>query len=159
MKYTGLINGFLSASMTLPKDKSSKDRLNERLRKLLNRDISDIVSKQTFEEIVQYILSNGDRMTYCNMYNNSPHYGLERIDIYLNPISQFINMEALSWSVSDYETITIKDWDSRHTYYDIRLVEERVYIYNPHEVEPAGYENDILKEYVPKLKLLIGRQE
>jgi len=158
MKYTGLINGFLSVSAALPREKSSKDRLSKRLRQLLNRDISDIVSKQTFEKIVQYILSNGDRMTYCNMYNNNPHYDLEGCDVFLNPLSQRLD-HLLSGSVSDYDTIVIKDWGSRHTYYEIMLVEGRVYIYNPYEAEPTGYENEILTKYIPKLKLLIGRQD
>jgi len=158
MKYTGLINGFLSVSAALPQEKSSESLPDPRLKDCLNRDISDIVSKQTFEELVRYILSNGDRMTYCNMYNNNPHYDLEGFDVFLNPLSQRLD-HLLSCSVSDYDTVVIKDWGSRHTYYEIMLVEGRVYISNPYEVEPAGYENEILTTYIPKLKLLIGLQE
>ena len=123
------------------------------------RDISAILSKNEFEEIVQFILDNGDRQTYCNMYNNNPHYGLEEFRIYLNPISQWINYseENLSFSVSDYDEIVIVSY-GLPDYYCISTFNERVWIDNVYKVEQIAYENKIILEYIPKLKLLITKK-
>jgi hypothetical protein len=124
-------------------------------------DINNIINKNDFEKIVQFILNNGDRLTYCQMYNNNPHYSLEDFHIYLNPISQWINTgeDYLSYSVSDYDNITIQDWNSPHRYYKITLLNEKVYIWNPDEFEQKSYEGELLKKYIPKLKSLIGERK
>jgi hypothetical protein len=126
------------------------------------KDLSGILSKNDFEEIAQFILDNGDRMTYCQMYNNNPHYALEDFHIYLNPVSQWINFWGKLWghdlscSVSDYNEIVIQDWNSPHIYYDIALAYEEVYLKNPYEVAPKEYYEQ-LEKYIPKLKSLIGK--
>lgn len=35
--------------------------------------------------IKEFILEKGDRQTYCNMFNNNPHYSFDGVDAYLNP--------------------------------------------------------------------------
>lgn len=37
-------------------------------------DITNEVSVEKFKRIAAAILKNGDRKTYCNKYNNSPHF-------------------------------------------------------------------------------------
>jgi hypothetical protein len=119
-------------------------------------DISDVLSKQKFEEIMKFILTNGDRQTYCQMYNNNPHYAFENFDVYLNPIHQRINWlsDNLSYTVSDYDEIVI---DSRYNYYFLRLVDAKIYIYNVYQLEPQTYyEKELLEIYIPKLKSLVN---
>gem|GEM_PF-2353247 len=122
-----------------------------------NRDISEILSVNGFERIVQFILDNGGRETYSSMYNHNPHYKLENFDIYLNPISQWLNLteEHLSFLVSDYDVIVIHDRNNSPAYYSIRLYNGKVWIYNTDRVEHINYENELLTKYIPKLKLLL----
>jgi tetratricopeptide (TPR) repeat protein len=72
--------------------------------------------KQNFNEFVQFVLSNGDRQTYCTKYNNNPHYSFDNVEIYLDPVNQWTNMtkEKLSYAVSDYNEIVIDDGDERY---------------------------------------------
>ena len=123
----------------------------------LSRDISEILSVLDFERIVQFILDNGGRKTYSNMYNHNPHYRLENFDIYLNPISQWLNWteEHLSFLVSDYDVIVIHDRNNSPAYYSIKLYNGKVWMYNTDRVEHTNYENELLTKYIPKLKLLI----
>ncbi|MCL2067622.1 MAG: hypothetical protein FWG99_09175 [Treponema sp.] len=123
----------------------------------LDRDISELLSKNDFEEIVQFILDNGDRRTYCNMYNNNPHYRIEDFSIYLNPISQFINFtrDNLSTLAGEYDEMVIMDQNSTYLYYYIKLSGERIWVYDPYEIKKIDYRNDIIKKYMPKLKGLI----
>ena len=123
-------------------------------------EISDIINKKDFEKIAEFILTNGDRQTYCNMYNNNPHYNYESINIYLNPISQKINLFcADSYNVSDYNCIVIQDKNSTYLYYHIKLQKNSVYIYNVYDNELESYKNDIVNEYIPILKSLIKYDE
>jgi hypothetical protein len=111
-------------------------------------DISQIVTESDFEKIAQFVLDNGNRIIYCQMYNDSPHYSLEDFHIYLDPISQSIE-SLLSgknslYSVNYYNTIVIQDWNSPHVYYRILLKDEKVYIHNPYGFEQKYYENELL---------------
>jgi hypothetical protein len=125
------------------------------------RDISGIVSKQDFEKIAAFVLTAGDRKTYCQMYNNNPHYQIEDFHVYLNPVSQRINWDSdnLSFSVGDYNVILIQDWNSPHIYYDIRLLKKKVYIDNVYKFDPEYYEDKLIRKYIPKLKLLAGGEK
>ena len=127
----------------------------------LARDISEILSKDDFEKIVQFVLDNGDRKTYCNMYNNNPHYKIDKFDIYLNPVSQLINFtkDRLSFLVHDYDEITIMDYNSSYLYYFIKIFNERVWIYDLYKVKQKTYEKDIQNKYIPKLKALIDQEK
>ena len=123
-------------------------------------DISNIMSKKEFQNIAQFILSNGDRSTYCTLYNNNPHYSHKDFEIYLNPIPQKINYPgSLSINVEDYHVIVIHDWKSRHKYYDIQLRGKKVYINNIYKVDRKSYESDLLNRYIPILKSLIRNEE
>ena len=124
---------------------------------LINRDISEILDKNDFEKIMKFILTNGDRQTYCQKYNNNPHYVLDGFDIYLDPISQWINYtkDSLSYSVDHYDKIVIMDWNSTYIYYHLKLSNGRVYIYDIYKVQSEKFENEMIKKYIPKLKSLI----
>jgi len=91
-------------------------------------DLTEEVTVQSFKDIVSFILKNGDRQTYCNMYNNNPHYRLEGFDIYLNPIHQSINWskDILSNTISDYPEITIRDYHVNVQYYHLKLYDNKI---------------------------------
>ncbi len=38
-----------------------------------------------FQKIKRFLLQYGDRKTYCNRYNNNPHYVFPHVEVFLNP--------------------------------------------------------------------------
>jgi hypothetical protein len=75
----------------------------------------------SFNSIVQFILAHGDRETYCNMYNNNPHYELApSVQVYLNPSigQKNINCDP---SISTFNEIVVRDLNSQQQYYIVSL--------------------------------------
>jgi hypothetical protein len=72
-------------------------------------EITSKIAADYFEKIVGFVIHVGDRQTYCNKYNHSPHLKCDTLNIYLNPTSQFVNWtaESLSEKISDYNEICI----------------------------------------------------
>jgi len=87
------------------------------------RDITKNLSVQKFDTIKTFILENGDRQTYCNMYNDNPHYSFEGFEAYLNPeIGQGnINCDP---EISDFNMIVIRDQNADPQYYHILIVRQ-----------------------------------
>ncbi len=85
------------------------------------RNIRDMISIQDFEDIKAYILTNGDRQTYCNIYNESPHYSFSGFETYLNPEIGQKNINC-DTSISDFNEIVIRDQSSIPKYYYILVV-------------------------------------
>jgi hypothetical protein len=117
-------------------------------------DLTEEVTVQKFQDIVEFILKNGDRQTFCNKYNNNPHYKLEGFDIYLNPINQSINVskEILSNKISDYDVIVIQDHHVNVQYYHLRLNENKVLLENHNEKNFDFIKNAFLLIYFPKIE-------
>ena len=153
MKFVLLLNSILLASAVsiYPNDTFVKSHFG--------RDITNILSKQNFVDIAQFILDNGSTGTYSNMYNNNPYYSYQDLDIYLNPINQFIEFIKSDTPpiVTNYNGILIRDINSRYTYYEIKLLGEKVLIYNPHKHNRNVYESTLLENYIPKLMSLINQ--
>ena len=84
-------------------------------------DITHMISYDDFEKIKTYILSNGDRKTYCNMYNGNPHHSFSGFEAYLNPeIGQRnINCDP---ELSDFNEILIRDHHSDPQYFHLLIV-------------------------------------
>lgn len=85
------------------------------------REITSILSVKEFEEIKTFILSNGDQLTFCNMYNDNPHYDFGDFDAYLNPETgqQNINCDP---ALSDFNMLVIQDFSDSLTYYYMLLL-------------------------------------
>ncbi len=49
------------------------------------QETDGVLTAAAFNQIKDHILAQGDRQTYCNMFNNNPHVVLGDMDIYLNP--------------------------------------------------------------------------
>lgn len=76
------------------------------------------INVPNFNKIIKYILRNGDKETYCNMYNDNPHYTFQFFDVYLNPESQRnINCEP---NLSEFDEIVIRDTNSKKIYYSVQ---------------------------------------
>ena len=67
-------------------------------------------------KIKQFILKQGNRQTYCNMYNNNPAYHTKTFHFYLNPDSgqQNINCDP---NKSDFNNLTIRRSDGGKNQY------------------------------------------
>ncbi|VAW44430.1 hypothetical protein MNBD_GAMMA03-894 [hydrothermal vent metagenome] len=91
------------------------------IKKFIN--ISEMFSQTEFENIKNFILSNGNRQTYRNYDNNNPHYDYGDFSAYLGAdIGQGnINNDK---NISDFNKLVIM---SRHTgikYYALIIVRE-----------------------------------
>jgi hypothetical protein len=117
-------------------------------------DLTIQLSAQNFQAIVKFILENGNRKTYCNKYNNSPHYLLETFHIYLNPITQFINYSetALSNEPSDYNEIVIHHAEMDMAYFHLILRENNVFLENHYEKDFDVFKKTFLLHYLPRIK-------
>jgi hypothetical protein len=51
----------------------------------VNGEKEAILNKNILDRIKRYILQSGQRETYCNMFNDNPHFSTEHYDFYLNP--------------------------------------------------------------------------
>jgi (2Fe-2S) ferredoxin len=120
------------------------------------QDISATLSKEDFRRIVQFVLTEGDRQTYCQMYNNNPHYAAGDFEIYLNPVNQSINFwaEHLSVNVSDYNEIVLHATESGIYYNPITLGDNGKVHIPTHRLEP--HKNILRDVYIPKIKSLIA---
>jgi hypothetical protein len=125
------------------------------------RDITAKLPVDEFKGIVRYILEKGDRRTYSSKYNNSPHYRIKGLDIYLNPKEQDINFlpSRLSYNTDDYNEIVIVDqskYDEGFLYSFIYLRFDKVYILNVYRLKKQKeYERNVITRYLPLLKGLI----
>ncbi len=85
------------------------------------RDITYIVSVDSFESIKNFILTNGDRETYSNRYGNNPHCSFDGFELYLNPDIGQLNSDC-DTSKSDFNEIVIRDQNSNPQYYYVHVV-------------------------------------
>lgn len=134
------------------------------------RDITSYLSYQEFEQVRTYLIEEGDKETYCSMYNDNPHCSINDFDIFLNPeIGQGnINCDP---DLSDFNQITIRDWETDQQYYTIQIVrsgdienenisviegmrEKKIYLLKRHDynLEEAV---TILPEYIEAMKDVI----
>jgi len=65
---------------------------------------------------VSFILENGDRETYCTIYNHNPHYAFEGFDVYLNPETRQRNV-ICNPTLSGFNVIALRDINAYPQYY------------------------------------------
>lgn len=132
------------------------------------QDVTYIISVQNFESIKDFILVNGDKQTYCNMYNNNPHYSYGYFNSYLNPEIGQANINC-DPEISDFNEIVIRDQNSDPQYYYLHIVrlgdleneqintiykemkEEKVYLLNHYENDISIMEDNV-KGYIDIMK-------
>lgn len=84
-------------------------------------DITHMLSYNDFEKIKTFILSNGDRETFSNMYNDNPHYSFTGFETYLNPETGQLNINC-NPDLSDFNEIVIRDQSSDPQYFHLLIV-------------------------------------
>jgi hypothetical protein len=114
MKLTSGLIIFLILSCACQKNDAYKDEY---------RDLTNSFSCQDFELFKNFILENGDRQTFSNMYSNNPHYSFKRFEAYLLPEIGQINGNC-DPEISDFNIIVLRDIKSDPQYYRILRVQQ-----------------------------------
>lgn len=83
------------------------------------QETDEVLTAAAFNQIKDHILAQGDRQTYCNMFNNNPHIALGDMDIYLNPDTgqQNINCDLALSGFNQMVIRTREPWK----YYRVQL--------------------------------------
>jgi hypothetical protein len=80
-----------------------------------------VLTVANFVRIRGFILAQGKRRTYCNMYGNNPYWAFPRFNAYLNPPDQRnIDCEI---GKSEFNTLVIQVMQPITTYWDVLLDE------------------------------------
>ncbi len=69
-------------------------------------EISPYLSISDFENIKNFILTNGDRKTIFSHLQNNPHYNFNGVDAYLKPTDFRLNINC-DPDVSDYDSLVL----------------------------------------------------
>ena len=73
----------------------------------IERGDSSLLTVRNFHNIKEFILKYGDKETYCNMYNNNPHYEFEEFHVYLHPDIGQLNINC-DPEKSDFDDIVVR---------------------------------------------------
>ncbi len=76
------------------------------------------ITVEAFLKIKSLVLTKGDRQTYCDMYNDNPHYGFKDFDVFLDPDTGQGNINC-DKQKSDFNYMVFRTETSG--YFDLRL--------------------------------------
>jgi hypothetical protein len=84
-------------------------------------NITPLLSLKEFEEIKNFVLTNGDRKTFRNFDNHNPHFSFGGFEVFLGADvgQKNINNDP---ALSDFNQLTIVDPASEARYYELVLV-------------------------------------
>ena len=102
------------------------ESIDVRLRIIQKNAEDTIITRGNLIKIQQFILQQGKRETYCNMYNNNPAQKTKNYRFYLNPDSG-INCDPRK---SEFHNLTIRKNDGgKNQYRTIEFLDEHnVYV-------------------------------
>ena len=131
-------------------------------------EITNQLSFSEFEKIKEFTLKKGNRKTYRNYDGNNPHYNFTDFDIFFGAdIGQRnINNDP---SISDFNELTIADWDADIIYYTIIIVRKGDIEKEKYHIQPrmeegkvylVGYEHnlDVMKKNLSKYLTIIKKE-
>jgi hypothetical protein len=104
------------------------ETIDVRLRIRQKKSEEKTITRENLIEIQQFILHQGKRETYCNMYNDNPAYQTKGYRFYLNPDSGQKNIDC-DPAKSGFHNLTIRRIDrGRHQYRTVEFL-DRNFIY------------------------------
>ncbi|MDC1285301.1 hypothetical protein N8Z33_01290 [Flavobacteriaceae bacterium] len=105
-------------------------------------DVTELISSEEFERVKEFVLKNGGKMTYRNFDSNNPHYKFSNCDVYFGADvgQKNINNDP---KISDFNQLTIADWDSDIRYYELIIVRK-----GDLKVEKTWIEEGMKEQYV-----------
>jgi len=106
------------------------------------------VTVENFRIIRSFVLKQGHRQTYCNMFNRNPHHAFSDFDVFLNPDvgQRNINCEP---ALSGFDALVIRDWKTEAIYYDVREDAEQGRL-----IVQSGTEAEIEKYFEAMLQVI-----
>jgi len=128
---------------------SSRDKPSPKAgrRARARRSNKGVLTVANFILIRGFILRRGDRQTWCNMYNDNPHYAFDGFDAYLIPDvgQKNINCDP---ALSGFDEIVIKDGRTDQIYFRVKLSARRpaLQIKRADRASVAGYFVQMKKE-------------
>jgi hypothetical protein len=97
------------------------ENIEHRLRILQKGDEKTVITRDNLLKIKRFILRNGHRETYCNMYNDNPAYHTKGFQFYLNPD----NGQNTDPAKSDFNTLTIRSTaGGRNQYRTVEFIDQ-----------------------------------
>ena len=122
--------------------------------KRITENMNLIVNKKQFENMVHFILNNGEEIMFSSLWGNSPSISYRDISIYLTPNPPY-NMEyqeKMRIEVSHYKRMTVFYDAEGGSIFEMRLGEDGdVYIYANNYRNKILYENEIVSVAIPLL--------
>jgi hypothetical protein len=94
----------------------------DKLDSAASQPANEVLSVVSFNRITKFILTHGDRQTYCQMYNDNPHAVLGGVNLYLNPDTGQRNINC-DPKLSGFDEIVIRT--DKMQYYLIKLDPKR----------------------------------
>lgn len=91
----------------------------------IRNDKSDekILNLQNLVAIKEFIIKNGSRETYSQMYNNNPAYHSSQFSFYLNPDTGQANINC-ELDKSDFQTLAIHDPNNKNQYCYVEFIDK-----------------------------------
>jgi hypothetical protein len=86
------------------------ETIDVRIKVRQDKDEENIVTRENLIKIQGFILSQGERESYCNMYSNNPAYKTMNYRFYLNPDTGQENINC-DPKKSDFHNLTIRKVD------------------------------------------------
>ncbi len=103
-------------------EKRDRDNMDISSSCIIRDGESDVLTPHNFLCIKEFVLAYGDRQTYCNMYNNNPHYQFEDFSVYLDPERGQFNINC-DPNLSDFNEIVIRTSESVYQYCQVGISE------------------------------------
>ena len=117
-----------ATSNKLDAGRSSAETIDFRLRIRDKSSKEKVITRANLIRIKQFILKQGLRETYCNMYNNNPAFRTKSFSFYLNPDTGQENINC-DTDKSDFHTLTIrKSGGGKNQYRTVEFLDKH-YVY------------------------------
>ena len=94
---------------------------------LEKKNIDPVLNLDNFILIKNFILAQGRRQTYCNMFNDNPAYNIADCYYYLNPDTGQANINC-DPTKSDFNTLVIYGHDTASYHVSIKQGDSHLYI-------------------------------
>lgn len=104
------------------------ETIDVRLRIRQKKEEEKTITRENLVEIQQFILKQGKRETYCNMYGSNPAYHTKGYRLYLNPDTGQENINC-DPQKSEFHNLTIRrSDDGKNQYRNVEFLDKH-YVY------------------------------
>ena len=120
------------------------------------KDMGQVIGKKQFENIVQFVLNNGEEVSFSSLWGDSHSITYKGIVIYLTPNPPYHDIEyqkKMRKNMSHYNSMTIFFNAEGGHIFNMGIREDNaIYIYADTYVNKILYENEIVSVCIPLLE-------